>query len=226
MSRVLAAQIILFLPHLAGAPAVGDVLSLVSQDRSVTARAVLSPQPPDPPQSLAAAEAAPDFGAFTKSVEVSVGAGGPGGGPLGTGSATQTSTILGSVVHAAGRVAASGFCLLSTCGSAEAKSKFSIRFVVREPAVAHLIGGVATETGAPELVMALTGPGVSLVSSGNGGSEDVDLEALLTPGEYSLEARAVAQSGQAGSYRMDVSFTSELVGVESARWSKIKQLYR
>jgi len=202
-----------------------QVLSLLTQVRHVSASATVTPEPPAPEETVSEAQEAPAFETFDASVGANLGAGGP---PLATGTASQTSTIVGKQVHAEGRAAASGGCstVPSACGIAAAVSEFSIRFLVREATMLHLLGRVESEAGAPPLRVAIDGPGVTLVTEGNGGNEDIDLEALLTPGEYVLEARAAAQSGEAGSFRFDATFDDALVGVEGTTWSQLKQLFR
>ena len=203
----------------------GQVLSLLTQVRHVTASATVTPEPPAQEETVSASQEAPDFESFEASVGANLGAGGP---PLGTGTASQSSTIVGEQVHAEGRAAASGGCstVPAACGIASAVSEFSIRFLVREATMVRLLGRVESEAGAPPLRVAIDGPGVTLVTEGNGGSEDIDLEALLTTGEYVLEARVAAQSGEAGSFRFDATFDDALVGVEGNTWSQVKQLFR
>jgi hypothetical protein len=209
----------------ASRPAAGAVITLLSQERRVEASATLQ-QPPDPDDTVTSVENSDGFGMFEKTVEASRGSGGPNEGPLGSARATQTSSALGTQVHAEGTASATSTCSPTACGLAQARSEYSIRFQVYEAQTVRLTGRVQTDAGAPELAVILTGPGVSLSSIGNGGSEDIDLEALLTPGQYLLEARTVAEGGNSGRFTLNAAFTSELVGVAPQTWSGIKRLYR
>ena len=214
-----------FVAALASRPAAGAVITLSSQQRRVEAVATVQ-QPPDPDDTVTSVENSDGFGVFQKTVQVNRGSGGPNEGPLSSATATQTSSALGTEVHAEGAASATAACSPTACGSARARSEYSIRFQVYESATVRLTGRVQTDAGAPELAVILSGPGVSLVSTGNGGSEDIDLEALLTPGEYLLEARIVADAGNAGRFTLNAAFTSELVSVAPLSWSGIKRLYR
>ena len=209
----------------ASRPAAGAVITLLSQERRVEASATLQ-QPPDPDDTVTSVENSDGFGAFAKTVQAHLGSGGPNAGPLGSATATQTSSALGTEVHAEGTASATSACSPTACGSARALSEYSIRFQVYEAQTMQFTGRVQTDAGAPELAVILSGPGVSLVSTGNGGSEDIDLEALLTPGEYVLEARVVADGGNSGRFTLNATFTSELVSVAPQTWSGIKRLYR
>jgi hypothetical protein len=213
-----------FVAALASRPAAGAVITLLSQERRVEASATLQ-QPPDPDDTVTSVENSVGFGTFEKTVQANRGSG-PNEGPLASATATQTSSALGTEVHAEGTASATSACSPTACGSARALSEYSIRFQVYEAQTVRLTGRVQTDAGAPELAVILSGPGVSLVSTGNGGSEDIDLEALLTPGEYLLQARTAANGGDSGSFLLNATFTSELVGVAPMTWTGIKRLYR
>lgn len=202
-----------------------EVISLLSQDRSVTARATVSPtNPPGPDQSADQTHQAPDFGAFDAAANAALGM---GGAPLATAAARQTSSIVGALVHAEGDANATGVCEPPLgCGAGDASSRFAIRFTVPVSMHMRIIGGVSATSGAPRLRFAILGPGVTLVSDGEGGSDAIDLEALLTPGEYALEALVEATSGEAGAFLFDATFDAVLVGAEATSWSAVKQLFR
>ena len=208
-------------------PASGAVITLMSQERRVEASATVQ-QPPDPDDTQTSVASSDGFGKFERTVQANRGSGGPNEGPLGSATATQSSSALGTQVHAEGTASASSACgpPYPACGTARALSEYSIRFQVYEATTVRLTGRVQTDAGTPELAVILSGPGVSLFSTGNGGSENIDLEALLTPGEYLLQARTAANGGDSGSFLLNATFTSELVGVAPMTWTGIKRLYR
>jgi hypothetical protein len=56
---------------------------------------------------------------------------------------------------------------------------------------------------------------------------DVAVKVVLAPGEYALQARAeVSSPAPERTYRLDATFGNDLVGVEGATWSVVKQLFR
>ena len=181
-------------------PATADVLSLASQTRHVRATAILTPiQPPGASIAVQQAEQALDFSDFAELAVAALG-GGSSSTVLATAEAAQTSSVLGDRVQAEGTASADGVCtdVMDACGSGEAVSEFAIRFVVHEATMVRLSGSVTSSQGAPRLRVAISGPGVSLIADGTGGNEDIALDALLTPGDYVLEALVQAGSGSSG----------------------------
>ncbi len=207
-------------------PATADVLSLVSQTRRIRATAIVAPVQP-PGDTVENTRQAVDYSPFAEVVLASL-AGGSSNAPLASAEARQTSSVVGDRVQAEGTASADGVCtdLLDGCGYGDAVSEFAIRFVVREATMVRLSGSVASSRGAPRLRVAISGPGVSLIADGTGGSEDIALDALLTPGEYVLEALVQADSGSSGSFSLDASFDDTLVDVAPATWSTAKRLFR
>jgi len=209
-------------------PATAEVLSLASQTRHVRATAIVTPiQPPGPGDSVERAQLALDFSDFAELVVAAL-AGGSSSTVLATAQAAQTSSVLGDRVQAEGTASADGVCTdgMDACGNGEAESEFAIRFVVHETTRVRLSGSVTSSRGAPRLRVAISGPGVSLIADGTGGNEDIALDALLTPGDYVLEALVQADSGSSGSFAVDASFDDTLVPVAPATWSNLKQFFR
>ncbi len=207
-------------------PAHADVLSLVSQTREVRATAVVTRGQP-PGEIVWATRHAVDYTPFAEVVTAAL-PWGTSSSTLATAEARQTSTVVGDRVQAEGAASADATCteLMDACGYADATSEFAIRFVVREATMVRLSGNVTSSRGAPHLRVAISGPAVSLTADGTGGSEDIALDALLTPGEYVLEALVQALSGESGSFTLDASFDDALVQVAPSTWSGLKQLFR
>ena len=207
-------------------PAHADVLSLASQVRKVRATAAVTPAQ-SPGETVEDTRQALNYTAFDEVVTATL-AVGASSTTLAIAEARQTSTVVGDRVQAEGAASADGFCTaaMDACGDGDAASEFAIRFVVREATMVRLSGSVTSSRGAPHLRVAISGPGVSLITDGTGGSEQIALDALLTPGEYVLEALVQVLSGSSGSYTLDASFDDTLVQVEPSTWSGLKQLFR
>lgn len=222
---LVAAVLALHAPASWFAVAAGEVISLVGQERLVTASATVTPaNPPGPDRTVEQSHQAADFAAFEAVAAASQALGGP---TLASGEAQQASAIVGALVHADGTAAASGTCDPPVgCGAGDATSRFHIRFAMPVAMMVHIVGRVETISGAPQLRFAIVGPGVTLISDGNGGSDNIDLDALLTPGDYTLEAMVRAASGDAGAFQFDATFDAVLVGVETRPWGQVKQLFR
>ncbi len=104
-----------------------------------------------------------------------------------------------------------------------AVSNFLIRFLVHEPCTLDLRGRVDRWT----TLIALSGPSGSIVSTVESEVSDVAVNVVLAPGEYVLQARAeVSSPAPERTYRLDATFGNDLVGVEGATWSAVKQLFR
>lgn len=203
------------LVSLMAAPATSSVVTLDSQERVIGVRLICS-------SYQDGVERAPDFGPF--STRAALACGDDHTAPPVTfawAQASQSSVVLGPVVHAEGWAGAGG----GAYGWGEAKSVYLIRFTVHEPCAVQLSGNAFVGPLPAEILF--NGPDGIIWHSGRGSvHRPFTLPTqVLAPGSYTLHAQAVGAASRSA-FTLDMTMDAPMVDVQPSTWTGMRLLYR